>query len=1108
MSYQKRKLGIGELQSLIFHFVLGFLPLTAAFAQSPDTAPLWLRYPAISPDSKTIVFNYQGNLFKVGSEGGKAEMLTSHAGYDFQAIWSADSKMLAFASDRFGNFDVFLLAAEGGMPKRLTFHSASDMPVCFSPDGKYLYFTSSRTPIATDVNFPSRLFHQLYRVSIEGGQPELVVPHTMEMARLDKSGKKILYYDAKGYENKWRKHHTSSVTRDLWLYDLETELHTQLTDHAAEDREGVWGADGKTLYFLSERSGSFNIWKMDSQNPQGAAVQISQNEKHPIRFLTIADSEMLCYGYDGEIYTQLPNQAAKKVAIELYTDNLYNERQIKTLTSGATEFAVSPNGKEVAFVVRGEVFVTSVEGKMSKRITDTPEQERSISFSPDGKKLLFAGERNKSWNLYEVEIVSEKEKYFYAATLLKETPLVETPQETFEARYSPDGKEVAFIEDRKKLRVLNLKSKTIRTITDKLSYSYSDGDQFYAWSPDSQWFLVGYDPNTRWVITQIGLVKAEANAPIFNLTQSGYNNAFARWGIKGEAMYWLTDREGYRSHGSWGSEYDVFALYFTEAAWKKASLNKDEYALWKESKDEKEKEEADKKAAAQETNKKGDKKDNPKAEEEKPQLLSLDTLNAPERLKRLTRHASRMGDFWLNPEGTKLYYLAAFEGGLDLWLQDLIENETKLVLKLGANAAAMEMDKEGQHLFVLADGNLQKIDLTTLAPKPITFRVEMNLRAEKEREYMFEHLWRQARDKFYVSDLHGVDWDFYKKEYAKFLPHINNNYDFAEMASELLGELNASHTGSGYRAYDPASDQTASLGIFTDPNWGKKGEKGLKIVEIIEKSPFTYAENPPQSGDVITHIDGIELVPSRNYYELLNRKAGQRVLVTILESKTGASRQIVVKPISQGAESELRYQRWVKNCEAQVARLSMGKVGYVHVRGMDSESYREVYSKTLGKHADKAALIVDTRFNGGGWLHDDLATFLAGQKYFDIIPREEKVGVEPMNKWERPSVVLISEGNYSDANIFPYVYQHLGVGKLIGMPVAGTGTAVWWETLLDPTLYFGIPQVGMVRKDGKYMENTELIPDIQVKNLPKPTYEGKDAQLERAVEELLKQVKK
>jgi C-terminal processing protease CtpA/Prc len=446
-----------------------------------------------------------------------------------------------------------------------------------------------------------------------------------------------------------------------------------------------------------------------------------------------------------------------------------------------------------------------------------------------------------------------------------------------------------------------------------------------------------------------------------------------------------------------------------------------------------------------------------------------------------------------------LFYICQFEKGFDLWQTDLRTKETKVAAKLDGSPASMVADSTGKMLFILTNGGILKFDIDKSEVKPVAVKGEMILNEGEERAYLFEHIWRQVQNKFYVKDLHNVRWDFYKAEYAKVVGDVNNNYDFADMMSEMLGELNASHTGAFYGNPNPNGDQTASLALFYDNNYTGNG---LKIVEVVKGSPVQKSGSKIAPGVVIEKIDGVEIKAGVNYYGLLNRKAGVVTLLSLLDPSSNKRWEEIVKPIGKGMESELLYRRWVENCRAIVDSLSGGKVGYVHVRGMDDGSYRKVFDEALGKYGDREALVVDTRFNGGGWLHDDLATFLSGETYMAFQPRGQELGYEPMSKWRRTSCVVMNESNYSDAHMFPYTYKALGVGKLVGMPVAGTGTAVWWEPLQNGVV-FGIPQVGMVGNDGRYLENQQLEPDYKVANDPEIVSQGRDQQLEKAVEILL-----
>ncbi len=1042
-------------------------------------APLWMRYPAISPDGSTIVFSYKGDLFTVSAGGGEAEPLTVGKAYDFKPVWSPDGRWIAFASNRYGNFDVFVVPATGGPARRLTFFSGDELPGSFTPDGREVLYSATIFDLPSNVQFPSPLLSELYAVPLEGGGIRQVLDVPAEEAKFDKEGKRLLYMDRKGYENIWRKHHRSSVTRDLWLWEPASGTFTQLTTFDGEDRDPVWAPDGESIYYLSEQFGSFNVVRMDLRHPE-QVEQISRFAKNPVRFLTVADNGLLCYGYNGEIFTQRPGGEPQKVKVSIRLDMDDEEAEYLHLTSGATEMALSPNGREIALVVRGEVFVTSVDYGTTKRITHTPEQERSVSFSPDGRTLVYASERNNSWNIYTTTLVRKEEKYFHRATLLKEEAVLVNEHETFQPAFSPDGKEIAYLEDRTTLRVLNLKTGKSRTVLPgKYNYSYSDGDQWYRWSPDGKWFLVNFSPNHAFS-TDVGLVKADGSGEVINLTRSGYNDAKPKWVMKGNAMIWFSDRNGLRSHGSWGAQNDVYAMFFNKKTWDLFRMTKEEYELWKEEQ----------------------KKDKNKKKKKEKQTgpVEIDLNNIEDRRARLTINSSDLADAVLTPDGDALYYLARFEKGYDLWVHRIKEDETKLLLKLSGKGGTLRADSAFKNLYVFAGGRITRITLAGLKRKEVGYEAEMTLDRAAERAYMFDHVWRQVREKYYDPTMHGLDWKYYRENYRRFLPYINNNFDFAEMLSEMLGELNGSHTGAGYRYRDPQGDATASLGVFWDYDYEGPG---LRIAEVIEKGPLVYDGTKIHAGVVVEKVDGVPVNNLSQLFRVLNHKAGKPTLLSLYDPDKKKRWEETVKPVTRRTLGELLYQRWVKARRAEVDSLSGGRIGYVHVRGMNSASFRVAYSEILGRNYHREAIIVDTRFNGGGWLHDDLATLLSGKRYADFYPHGRYFGSEPLTKWYKPSVVVVSESNYSDAHGFPYAYRALGLGKIVGMPVPGTMTAVWWETLQDPTLYFGIPQVGVKDLQGRYLEGQQLEPDYKVAQDPAVVTRGRDQQLEKAVEVLL-----
>ncbi len=1081
--------GFPQIASPIMKRILLLTALSATISASAQ--PLWLRNAAISPDGQSIAFCYHGDIWRVPAIGGDAVPLTSNEAYDHTPVWSRDGKLIAFTSNRHGNNDAFVMPSTGGAPTRLTFHGNGEVASDFSVDGTQVIFYGSRQDDVKHQQFPVGGLGELYTVPVKGGRVMQLSTIAMQNARYSPDGGLIAYHDRKGYEDNWRKHHTSSVTRDIWTFNPATKEYKQLTPFAGEDRDPVWSKDGGTLFYLTEESGSFNVHRMPASG--GRSMQVTRFTDHPVRYLSISSNGTLCFSYRGELYTMAEGAEPKKVDIRIHSDGRYLPQRTINVNN-ADEYTLSPSGKEAVFIHRGEVFVTSIAEGTTRRITSTPEQERNVSFSPDGRTILYASERGQSWDLFTTSLVRKEEKYFFNATLLKEEALLSTPAEEFQCAYSPDGKEVAYLEERTALRVLNLATKQTRVIVPgNKNYSYSDGDQWYQWSPDSKWFVVNFLHDKQW-IGQVGLVNASGKDAVVNLTRSGYGGYTPRWAMEGKAIVYMSDRDGQKNHASWGGESDAYAIFLTQEAFDKFKMTKEEAALAKEEEEKKDegKDEKDGKKAPADKKDKGEKK-----EEVKPLKIELEGIEY--RRVRLTPNSSALSDALLSKDGEKLYYLAAFEKGTDLWQFEIRTRETKVLNKMGDGwAHNLSWDKDAKKLFYLNNGSIGYYDTEKNENKSVGIGGEMVLDESAERAYLFEHIWRQVKKKFYRVDLQGVDWDKYKAEYLRYLPHINNNFDMAELCSEMLGELNASHTGAGYRYEMPNDDQTASLGCF----FANEPGPGLRIVEIMPRSPLTKEGGKVKAGHVIEKIDGAEVAADMDWAMLFNRKGNKPMLLSMHDPKTKTRWDETVKPLPEGEDYGLLYKRWVERCRHLVDSLSGGQLGYVHVQGMDDWSFRTVYEEALGRYHDKKGLVVDTRFNGGGWLHDDLATFLNGKTYMTFLPRDQNLGTEPHFKYQRPSVVVMSESNYSDAHMFPVTYRALAIGKLVGMPVPGTGTAVWWEGLQNG-MWFGIPQVGMVDNAGNYLENQQLEPDVRQPLDPGIVSQGRDQQLEAAVKVLL-----
>ncbi len=479
---------------------------------------------------------------------------------------------------------------------------------------------------------------------------------------------------------------------------------------------------------------------------------------------------------------------------------------------------------------------------------------------------------------------------------------------------------------------------------------------------------------------------------------------------------------------------------------------------------------------------KKEKKDSVKAEKKAEEII-LDLENREDRIVRLTNFSGRLGGHYLTQDGKKLFYMTRLEKGTDLCVLNIEDRSVKVLAK--GVFGSIYPSTDDKNLFILSGRGITKISTGSGAQERISFSGDFEYKPAAERAYIFDHIWKQVNEKFYVADIHGIDWKEYYNIYQKFLPHIDNNFDFQEMLSEFLGELNGSHTGARY-SYRSGLN-TGNLGVLYDSDY--QGD-GLRVAEVVKGGVLYNAYPEIAAGDIITAIDGIEIKAGDNWYDLLRKKGGKKTMLNI--RKDGKKDvEIYVEPAY--SDYAQLYNRWVRQREEMVKRLSNGRIGYVHVKGMDSDSFRKVYSDLLGKYRTCEAVIVDTRHNGGGWLHDDLCTLLSGKEYVRFEPRGQYIGSDPYNKWTKPSCVLVGEDNYSDACGFPYAYKTLGIGKLIGAPVPGTMTAVWWENQIDPTIVFGIPQVAVKAvKEERYLENMQIEPDILVYNDPASVLRGED----------------
>lgn len=1069
---------------------------SAALSVTAAEAPLWLRDVAISPDGTTIAFTYKGDIWTVPVAGGQALRITTLDSYDTDPVWSPDSRRIAFASDRHGNLDVYVTDARGGQPRRLTTNSAAETPEAFSADGKEVYYSAAIQAPSASAMFPSSRMTQLYAVPADGGASRQLLGTPARRLSVAPDGKRMVYTDVKGIEDVWRKHHTSSTTSDIWLYDFATGSHKNLTNRGGEDRDGVLDDATGTVYMLSERDGgSFNIYSFPLTNP-GEVTQLTGFDTHPVRFLSRASDGRLAFGYNGEIYTLVPGGKPQKVEVSVITDEAPDTRRLSARIGG--DGAVSPDGKQLAFVSRGDVFVTDVEYNTTRQVTNTPSAERDVSWGADNRSLYYTGERSGHKEVYKASMARKDDANFANATEISESLLLGGDgHEYSHPLMSPDGKKLAYIRDRQTMVIRTLGSGAEVEVDKPLDPGYGDSYDF-VWSPDSRWLAAMYVPEMHDPYTDIALIEA-STGKLTDITQNGYFDESPRFTPDGNAIIYLTDKYGMRNHASWGSQSDIMIAFLNREARDRFMLNKEDYALLKDAeKAAKKKEEAsddkdDKKSKKSKKSKKDDKETKP----EKTVVVELDGIE--NRIRRLSAYSAGYGSAIMDADGDNIYYMVDFGNGPDLWKMPVRDGDPSRVATVGS-PGQLQTDKTGKQIFLVGPSS-RKLDKGSL--KTIKVSATHDIDRAAEREAMFDYMATEEAARFYDKNMHGVDWPAMVDNYRRFLPHINNGYDFAEMLSEILGELNVSHTGGRYYGGGTGvNDRTASLGLLYDMNYQGPG---LKVDEVLTDGPFDRAASKMKSGSIITAVGGKSIDEGTDMSRIFNNIAGQKTLVSFT-TPAGENVSEVVKPVSSGRQRDLLYRRWVRARAADVERWSGGRLGYVHIESMSDPSFRPMYADLFGKYNNCEGVVVDIRWNGGGRMHEDIEVLLSGKKYLTQVIRGKDVCDMPSRRWNKPSIMVVNEPCYSNAHGTPWVYQHQKIGKVVGMPVPGTMTSVNWVTMQDPAMIFGIPVIGYRTAEGNYLENTQLEPDVKVANAPEAIVRGEDSQLRTAVETLLRDI--
>jgi tricorn protease len=1025
-----------------------FVATPAAFGQEPIS---FARHPDISPDGKLVAFSYLGDIWVVESIGGTARPITNHLAHDAYPIFSPDGKHIAFSSNRFGNYDVFVVPVQGGRPRRLTFDSAPDIVTGWAPDGKSLLFASTRGN-----DYPTTF--DLYSVPFEGGREKRITVSEGREGVFSPRGDRIAY--VRGPGTWYRKGYVGSSNDEIWICNADGSNNFQLTNNDRQDNSPMWAGDGQSLYYVSEIFGTpANIVKQGADGKTKPQLVTFHKEDGVRRARISANGQWIVYecGFDIWVTATCEGCTPRKLAIEVHADDKTNAEEETTFTRGITEFALTADDTFAAFVLHGQIWGMALPSESKPagkpvRLTHSAAYDNGMSFSPDGTKMTFLSDRNGYENIYLLE-PDEPGKKIAQATRFKVKQITDSREAHLGASFSPDGKRIAYLRSGK-LFTMNPDGSDPKEIVG--TQQVID----YEWSPDSRWIAFARMDGS--FASEIYIIAA-AGGEAKNVTRFATFNAGISWSRDGMKLAFLSDRR------QGAVAFYVMALQKPAAPGVAGNAEID----WED--------------------------------------IHLRTeIAAP--------LPAEQGA--ISQDGKMVAFRSVSVGQDDLWIAS-VDGERKNFSRLTTGNMRPQQIQWSRKRFSPAvyfldgDGVIRMTSVPSLtggSAVPLPFKVKMTIRQEEEFTEMFDQSWRALSDHFYDPKYHGVDWSALRNKYRPMIKHCAMKEDLLALISLLMGELNASHLGIGpaINTYRAPQTSTADLGLIFDDGYAGPG---LRIAEVLKRGPADKRGLNLRTGDVIVSLDGSELDARSNISELLNGKLDDHgkpeEAVQLLVAPVGADpndrklwRKVDLMPANRQDIRNLMYDRWVDQNAARVNELTKGKLGYIHIASMDEHGLDRFLRSLYSDNQEKEGIVLDVRFNGGGFTHDQVLNYLGGKEHTLFRQRDGGEGWvlrRDDRKWSKPVILLINNRSFSDAEIFPNAFRTLGMGKLVGEPTGGFVIGTTSVRLIDGSV-FRTPRTGVYTIKGVNMEKAGVVPDVIVANHPDQLARGIDAQLDRAVE--------
>ncbi len=1067
----------------------------AAGAGTPEA--LAARQPAVSPDGSAIAFSYQGDIFRVPYGGGAATRLTVHEAYEGRPLWSPEGDRIAFQSDRWGNEDLFVMDADGRGMVRVTHHSTDDALGGWTPDGELL-FSTERT--WAQVEWEAEIHH----VPADGGTPDRLLDAVGFAPTSSPDGRFLVF--TFGANRTSKVGYTGPADRDLWLHDTADGSYRRLTEYEGNDMRPAWAGE-RALLFLSDRDGgeAYNLYRLeldDDGAPAGEPTAVTDYAEDGVRgFGVSADGGRVAFERAGSLWTMERGNEPVRLEVRIPQDGHHLDTERETFTSQATEYAVSPDGERVALVVRGEIYLIENETDEGRtvRLTRDAHRDRDVAWTSDST-LVFASDRDGDYDLYRLESADPEQPDPFRSLRHRTVRLTDTDVPEREPVVSPSGDRIAYVRanagyaavEGGALMVADLREGVLSNARALLDgWAVPDG---VTWSPDGRW--LAYSRTNLDFNEEVFVLAADGSEGPVNVSQHPKADVSPVWSADGSKLGFASLRNN--------GDADVWFAWLREEDWERTA---EDWALLEEREEEE----------AEDTGADGEGEADAGAD-----TVEIDLDRIHERLAQVTSLPGHESDVVISEDGETFYFVTNrdgwkdFGGDQEVWSARWDGTEVERLADGGDDPEGLRLGPEGEHLFLLREGGrLGRIVAEDGEVESLSFAARMEIDHRAERAQIFDEAWRLMERNFYDPGFHGEDWAALRATYRPRALAASTKRDFRTVFNRMLGELNASHLGLyGPDRSETEDEETGLLGVELDPV-----EDGVRIERVVPRSPADREASRLRAGEVIVAVGGTLVAEVENFYSLLADRVDRRTILAV-RSEDGVEREVVIRP-TDDLDDEL-YREWVDERRRLTEEYSDGRLGYIHVEGMNWPSFERFERQLQAAGEGKDGLLVDVRYNGGGWTTDYLLTVLTYPQHAYTVPRGAADDLDrqhadfrdhypfgerlPQAWWTRPVAALANQNSYSNAEIFSHAFKTLGLGPLVGEPTFGAVISTGGAGLMDGS-FVRLPFRGWyVKATDENMEHGPAVPDHVVPRRPDARADGEDAQLRRAVEVLVGQM--